>query len=68
MSWPHLSEALPQLAKPDEVGERLGFTAETVARMCRAGSLPGVKVSGRWYVHVGKLREQMNETTSKVAS
>jgi excisionase family DNA binding protein len=64
VSWPHLSEALPQLATPAEVAEQLGFAPESVSRMCRQGRLPGVKVGGRWYIHVGKLREQMNKTTA----
>jgi hypothetical protein len=63
--WPNLSEALPQLATPREVGEQLDLTAETVSRLCAAGQLLGVKVGGRWHVHVGKLRELLDTTSLK---
>ena len=54
-SYPHLSESVPQLATPEEVAPLLGMTALGVVRMCRAGKLPGVKVGGRWLIHVRKL-------------
>lgn len=53
--WPHVSEALPQLATPEEVAPLLGLTALAVVRQCRAGKLPGIKVAGRWLIHVQKL-------------
>ena len=59
--YPHLSEALPQLATPEEVAPLLGMTPLGIVRQCRAGKLPGVKVGGRWLVHVGKLAVQLDE-------
>ncbi|MDA8379528.1 MAG: hypothetical protein M0020_01640 [Actinomycetota bacterium] len=53
--YPHLSDSLPQLATPDEVAPLLSMTALGVVRQCRAGKLPGIKVAGRWLVHVGRL-------------
>lgn len=60
MSYPHLSEALPQLADPGEIADYLGLTRQTIERQLRSGKLPGIKVGGRWMVHVPRLREQMN--------
>ena len=57
--YPHLSDSLPQLASPDEVA-LLGMSPLGVVRQCRAGKLPGVKVAGRWLVHVRKLAEQLD--------
>jgi hypothetical protein len=31
-----------------------------VVRQCRAGKIPGVKIAGRWLVHVRKLAEQLD--------
>jgi excisionase family DNA binding protein len=61
--WAHLSETLPQLALPAEVTEHLGLSAAAVSRMCREGRLPGVKVGGRWLVHVRKLAELLERTS-----
>jgi hypothetical protein len=58
-AYPHLSDSLPQLASPDEVAPLLGMSPLGVVRQCRAGKLPGVKVGGRWLVHVRKLAEQL---------
>jgi hypothetical protein len=57
--YPHLSEALPQLADPAEVAVLLGMSPLGVVRQCRAGKIPGIKVGGRWLVHVKKLAEQL---------
>jgi excisionase family DNA binding protein len=62
-SYPHLSEALPQLATPEEVAPLLGMTSLGVVRQCRAGKLPGVKIGGRWLVHVAKLAAQLDDQT-----
>jgi hypothetical protein len=58
-SYPHLSEALPQLVPPEEVAPLLGMSTLGVVRQCRAGKLPGIKVGGRWLIHVRKLAEQL---------
>ena len=58
--YPHLSESLPQLATPEEVAPYLGLTRLGVVRQCRAGKLPGIKVGGRWLVHVRKLVAQLD--------
>jgi len=58
--YPHLSESVPQLATPAEVAPLLGMTAQGVVRQCRIGMLPGVKVGGRWLVHVRKLAAQLD--------
>ena len=58
--YPHLSESVPQLATPAEVAPLLGMTAQGVVRSCRAGKIPGVKVGGRWLVHVRKLAAQLD--------
>jgi len=65
--YPHLSESLPQLATPDEVAPLLGLTRLGVVRQCRAGKLPGVKVGGRWLVHVRKLAAQLDGDDGKLA-
>lgn len=67
-SWPHLSDALPQLARPEEVAEQLHLTSRGVARMCKSGALPGVKVGGRWFIHVARLREQLEGTDAVKAA
>ena len=54
-AYPHLSKSLPQLATPEEVAPLLGLTPVGVVRQCRAGKLPGIKVGGRWLIHVRKL-------------
>ena len=59
-AYPHLSTSIPQLAIPEEVAPLLGLTAQGVVRMCRAGKLPGLKVGGRWLIHVRKLAEQLD--------
>ena len=59
-AYPHLSASIPQLAPPEEVAPLLGLTAQGVVRMCRAGKLPGLKVGGRWLIHVRKLAEQLD--------
>ena len=58
--YPHLSESLPQLATPDEVAPFLAMTPLGVVRQCRAGKFPGMKIAGRWLVHVRKLAEQLD--------
>jgi excisionase family DNA binding protein len=58
--YPHLSQSLPQLATPEEVAPLLGMTRLGVVRHCRTGKLPGVKVGGRWLVHVRKLAAQLD--------
>jgi len=58
--YPHLSESLPQLATPDEVAPLLGMTRLGVVRQCRTGNLPGVKVGGRWLMHVRKLAARLD--------
>ncbi len=57
--YPHMSEVLPQLASPDEVAPLLGMSSLGVVQQCRAGTLPGIKVGGRSYVHVRKLAAQL---------
>ena len=59
-AYPHLSASIPQLATPEEVAPLLGLTAQGVVRMCRVGKLPGLKVGGRWLIHVRKLAEQLD--------
>ena len=59
-AYPHLSASIPQLATPEEVAPLLGLTAQGVVRMCRAGKLPGLKVGGRWLIHVRKLAAQLD--------
>jgi hypothetical protein len=58
--YPHLSESLLQLATPDEVAPLLSMTPLGVVRQCRAGKIPGIKIAGRWLVHVRKLAEQLD--------
>ena len=58
--YPHLSESVPQLATPEEVAPLLGMTASGVVRQCRAGKLPGLKIGGRWLIHVQKLAALIN--------
>lgn len=53
--FPHLSEALPQLAPPAEVAPYLHMHPETVVRKLREGKLPGTKIDGRWLVNVSLL-------------
>ena len=57
--YPHPSDALPQLATPEEIAPLLGMSRLGVVRQCRAGKLPGIKVGGRWLVHVRKLAEKL---------
>lgn len=59
-AYPHLSETLPQLASPAEVAALLGMSPLGVVRQCRSGRMPGIKVGGRWYVHVRKLAAQLD--------
>lgn len=58
--YPHLSEALPQLATPEEIAPLLSMSSLGVVRQCRAGKLPGLKIAGRWLIHVRKLAEQLD--------
>lgn len=62
--FPHLSEALPQLARIDEIQGYLGMHPKTIERQLRSGELPGLKIGGRWYVHVAKLAELLERRTS----
>jgi hypothetical protein len=62
-AYPHLSEVLPQLASPEEVAPLLRMSPLGVVRQCRSGKLPGVKVGGRWFVHVRKLGSQLDGET-----
>jgi excisionase family DNA binding protein len=57
--FPHLSEALPQLATPAEIAPYLHMHPKTVERKLRAGTLPGTKIDGRWLVNVEKLAERL---------
>jgi hypothetical protein len=41
------------------VAPLLGMSTLGVVRQCRAGKLPGIKVGGRWLIHVRKLAEQL---------
>lgn len=59
-AYPHLSKSIPQLATPEEVAPLLGMTAKSVVRQCRVGNLPGLKVGGRWLIHVRKLAAQLD--------
>lgn len=60
MPYPHLSEALPQLADPGEIAEYFGVKRQTIERQLRSGKLPGIKIGARWMVHVPRLRDQLN--------
>lgn len=63
-AFPHMSEALPQLASPDEVAEYLGLKPATVVIMCRNGRLPAVKVGHRWHINIHRLAEQLGQVPS----
>jgi excisionase family DNA binding protein len=36
---------------PEEIESDLGFSHQTVVRMCRAGELPAYKIRNRWRVN-----------------
>jgi excisionase family DNA binding protein len=54
MSYPHLSEAVPQLATTAEVALLLHRHPRTVTRMCREGRLPATKF-GQWLINLALL-------------
>jgi hypothetical protein len=56
MSYPHLSEAVPQLATTVEVAPLIHRHPRTVARMCREGRLPAIKL-GEWLINLALLSE-----------
>jgi hypothetical protein len=63
--YPHLSEVLPQLATAEEIAPLLGLSPLGVARQCRKGKLPALKVGCRWYVHVAKLAAQLDREADR---
>ncbi|WP_195393640.1 helix-turn-helix domain-containing protein [Actinomyces urogenitalis] len=48
---------------PEEVGERLGISAETVRSRCRRGLLPGIQMGGStgWRIPQAALAEWLAE-------
>lgn len=62
--FPHLSEALPQLATIDEIAPYLHMNPKTVERKLRSGELKGTRVGRRWLVNVPKLALQLEEATT----
>jgi hypothetical protein len=58
MSYPHLSEAVPQLATTAEVALLLHRHPRTVTRMCREHRLPAIKL-GEWLVNLALLSEMV---------
>jgi len=60
MTFPRLSEALPQLATVDEMAEYLGLSHQAVARLCRQEKMPGAfKFCGRWLINVEQFRSSL---------
>lgn len=51
---------------PREVGEILGVCAETVRAMCRAGTLPALKIGTRYRISRDRLRKWLEETSGSV--
>lgn len=40
----------PRLLTPDEVAERVPFTAQTIREMCQRGELRASKLRGKWCI------------------
>lgn len=55
---------LPQLMSTADAAEYLHLKVATVVTKCRLGELPAVKVGRHWFVHVARLAEQLDQTTS----
>lgn len=55
----HPPEALPQQVPPERVVPLLAMSTLGVVRQCGAGKLPGIKVGGRWLIHVRNLTVQL---------
>jgi hypothetical protein len=43
-------DKLPELIGIEDTAKAIGLTCDEVARLCEAGSLPCVKVNGRWLI------------------
>lgn len=43
-------DKLPELIGIEDAAKAIGLTGDEVAKLCEAGSLPCVKVNGRWLV------------------
>lgn len=54
----HLSEALPRFATPEEASALLRRHVMTIRKQLRRGSLPGIKISGRWYVDLDAISQR----------
>lgn len=50
----------------EEVAERLGTTVPVVRRAVRAGNLPGMKLSGRWFILKRPFERMMNRDAEPV--
>lgn len=61
--YPHLSDALPQLATIEEVAPLLQMHPDTVTRKCRSGEIPATRIGRRWLINVGQLAELLNATS-----
>lgn len=44
------TSALPRFATPTEAAKILGRDVQSIWRGLRKGTIPGVKLAGRWYV------------------
>lgn len=59
MTYPHLSESLPQLATPGELVDYLRRSEASIVRDCRRGALPALKIGHRWLIDVRRLAAQL---------
>ncbi len=53
--------AMPELLTVDEAAEKLRVNTDTIRRLLRSKSLPGIKVGGQWRAPAKALEEYIQK-------
>jgi excisionase family DNA binding protein len=48
---------VPQLMSPDEAAAYLGVHVQTMHRWLKSGTVPGVRLGGRWFIKARTLAD-----------
>ncbi len=58
----HPEPSVPNWITVQGLSERWAMKADTIRRMCRAGTIPSIKLGGKVMVRIDALREMFDDT------
>jgi excisionase family DNA binding protein len=61
-----LAVMLPDLSRVEHLAERLHLSPRTVRRLLKEGTLPGIKICGRWVIEKQALLVALRRRASGV--